>query len=111
MGTFAVILTNKQLHQMCLLLIDKIKKSKSKPDSFTLIQCFGQMARTVGNKISAFLNDIFPLLYNFSQSLNKEQSIDIDNEIVEACLSTFENLIKKCPKEIGPFVEKILQLS
>ena len=111
MGAFAVILTNKQLHTMCLLLIDKIKKSKSKTDSFTLIQCFGQMARTVGNKIASFLNDIFPLLCNFATSLNREQSVDIDNEIAEACLSTFESLIKKCPKEITPYVEKILALS
>jgi hypothetical protein len=68
------------------------------------------MARTVGNKIASFLNDIFPLLCNFASSLNREQSIDIDNEIAEACLSTFESLIKKCPKEITPYVEKILGL-
>jgi len=86
---------------MCLLLIDRIKKSKTKADSFTLIQCFGQMARTVGNKIAQYLSDIFPLLCNFAASLNKDQSIDIDNEIAEACLSTFESLVKKCPKEIG----------
>ena len=43
--------------------------------------------------------------------MNREQSIDIDNEIAEACLYTFENLIKKCPKEIGQHVERILELS
>lgn len=69
------------------------------------------MARTVGNKISQYLNEIFPLLTNFTKSLNVESSIDIDNEIAEACLSTFESLIKKCPKEIGPYVDKILELS
>lgn len=37
MGSFAVILNKNQLHSMCLLLIDKIKKSKNKVDSFTLI--------------------------------------------------------------------------
>ena len=52
-----------------------------------------------------------PLLTNFAQQLNKEQSIDIDNEITEACLSTFESLIKKCPKEIGGYVEKLLELA
>jgi hypothetical protein len=66
MGAFAVILTTKQLHSMCLLLIDKIKKSRNKHDSFTLIQCFAQMARTVGQKVATFLNDIFPLLQNFT---------------------------------------------
>jgi len=43
--------------------------------------------------------------------LNREHSIDIDNEIAEACLSTFESFVKKCPKEITPYVEKILELS
>jgi cullin-associated NEDD8-dissociated protein 1 len=105
LGAFAVILNQKQLHQMCLLLIDKIKKSRTKADSFTLIQCFGQMARTVGNKIAQYLNDIFPLLCEFASSLNKESSIDIDNEIAEACMSTFESLVKKCPREIGPYVD------
>jgi len=51
------------------------------------------------------------LLTNFTKGLNPESSIDIDNEIAEACLSTFESLVKKCPKEIGPYVEKILELS
>ncbi len=37
LGSFAVILTQKQLHLMCQLLIDRIKKSRSKSDSFTLI--------------------------------------------------------------------------
>lgn len=95
---------------MCLLLIDRIKKARTKADSFTLLQCFGQIARTVGNKIASYLNDIFPLLCNFAGQLNREQSIDIDNEIAEACLSTFESLVKKCPREIGPYLEKILEL-
>lgn len=69
------------------------------------------MARTVGNKIAQFLNDIFPILVNFATQLNKDQSIDIDNEIVEAALSTFESLLRKCPKEIGPYVEKILNIA
>lgn len=62
LGALAVILNQKQLQQMCLLLIDRIKKARTKTDTFTLIQCFGQMARTVGNKIAHHLSDIFPLL-------------------------------------------------
>jgi hypothetical protein len=41
LGAFAVVLNQKQLHQMCLLLIDRIKQSKTKADTFTLLQCFG----------------------------------------------------------------------
>ena len=68
------------------------------------------MSRSVGHKISNFLKDIFPILKNFASKLNKEQSVDIDNEIAEACLSTFENLVKKCPKEISPYIREILDL-
>jgi hypothetical protein len=71
-GAFAVILNTKQLQQMCNLLIDKIKKSKTKNDSFTFIQCFGHMSRSVGNKLSNFLGDIFPILKDFASKLNKE---------------------------------------
>lgn len=43
--------------------------------------------------------------------MNKDQSIDIDNEIAEACLSTFESLVRKCPREIVPYIDKILELT
>ena len=33
-------------------------------------------------------------------SLDKSQSVDVDNEIVEACLSCLESMIKRCPKEV-----------
>jgi hypothetical protein len=35
----------------------------------------------------------------------------MDNEISEVCLSTFENLIKKCPKEVGPYIKDILEMA
>lgn len=95
---------------MALFLLDKIKKSRDKKDSLTLIQCFGQMARTVGNKIAHFLPEIYPLLENFVKALDDNNSHDLDNEIVESCFSTFETLIKKCPKEVGPFAQKMLEL-
>lgn len=37
MGALAFILNTKQLQYVCQLLIDRIKKSKSKADSFTAI--------------------------------------------------------------------------
>ena len=111
MGFLAVILNKNQLQKMSQLLIARLKDSKGKTDSLTLIQCFGQMARTVGQKLAQFLGEIFPILVKFASTLSKEQSVDIDNEIAEACISTFESLLKKCPKEMGPYVTKILELS
>ena len=111
LGALAEDLTQKQLQQMCLLLIDRIRKARTKADTFTLIQCFGQMARTVGNKIAQHLGDVFPLLSEQAWAVSREQSVDVDNEIAEACLSTLETLVKKCPKEIAGYVERVLELA
>lgn len=43
------------------------------------------------------------------QVLQSGENIDIDNALVEASFSSFENLIKRCPKEISPYVGAILQ--
>ena len=72
LGALAVVLTQKQLQQMCLLLIDRIRKARTKADTFTLIQCFGQMARTVGNKIAQHLGDVFPLLSEQAWAVSRE---------------------------------------
>jgi cullin-associated NEDD8-dissociated protein 1 len=57
------------------------------------------------------MGDIVQVLREFPQKLNKENSNDIDNEIVEACLSTYENLLKKCPREVRQHVNEILALA
>ena len=66
------------------------------------------MSRTVGQKLSAFLDQLIPVLTKFLDSLNSSHSIDIDNEIVESTLGCLESLVKRCPKEVKPYVEKIL---
>lgn len=69
------------------------------------------MARTVGQKLSIFLDEIYPILTSFLKTLKPDHSDDADNEIVECCLNTVENLIKKCPKEITKYTKEILEYS
>lgn len=76
-----------------------------------MIQCFGQMARTVGNKLAQFLDEIIPILIKFTNTLSRDQSVDIDNEIAEACITTIESLIKKCPREMTKYIDDILKLT
>jgi len=69
------------------------------------------MARTVGQKLSHFLDEIYPILANYASSLKEDTSVDIDNEIAEACLNTLESLLKRCPKEITPYVPRTLGMA
>ena len=36
---------------------------------FTLVTCLGQMARTVGQKMHIFLDEIYPILVDFLKTL------------------------------------------
>lgn len=42
--------------------------------------------------------------------MNKDASSDDDNELVEACLNTFESFIRKCPKEVSQYIKEMLSL-
>jgi hypothetical protein len=63
MGAFAVILNSRQLSTLLNVLIGKLRDPKSKQDLFTQIQCFSQMARTVGNRLTKdHINAVLPIL-------------------------------------------------
>jgi hypothetical protein len=78
MGAFAVILNGRQLSLCLKVLIDKIKAPKSKQDMFTQIQCFSQMARNVGNRLTKDnIKDVLPvLLHEASSVLRDNKTVD-----------------------------------
>ena len=96
---------------MIKMLIDKIKSNPD--DVYTQIQCFSQIARNVGNRISKEqIAEIFPLLNNqVRKVLDSSQSHDTTNELAEAGLYAIESLSKKAPREIDAFINQILQLA
>jgi hypothetical protein len=62
------------------------------------VQCLSLIAKSVGNKLSAYLSEIVPLLQQLMQIIySSEQSNDIDNDLSEACLTTLQSIIHKCP--------------
>ena len=98
---------------MVKLLIDKIKISiGNRQNLLTQIQCFSQIARSVGNKIpKEIIKEIFPILNDQAHSVaSKGQSTDLENEIAESSLSAIENLIRKAPKEIDEYINHIFDL-
>ena len=43
--------------------------------------------------------------------LDNDNSIDLDNELSEACLSTLQAIIRRCPRDVTPFVGKLFENS
>ena len=56
--------------------------------------------------------EIFPVLNEQAKKIvGKGESIETDNEISEACLFAIESLVRKSPKGVEAFIEKILALA
>ena len=70
-----------------------------KQDLLTLIQCISQVSRSVGNKLQKYFKTIVQQLSVFPAELEDNESVDIDNEICEACLIAIDSLIRKCSGE------------
>jgi cullin-associated NEDD8-dissociated protein 1 len=96
-GAFAAILNVNQLSSLCRQLIDLIKKCKDKVQLVILVQCVSLVAKSVGNKLAPFLDELIPILQQFIINLNRNSSVDLDNELAESCLTTIQMMIKRCP--------------
>jgi len=88
MGAFAVVLNNKQLQQLVLLILDKVKTNRNKAEVANLVQCLSLISKSVGSKLAPFLQEIIPLLQMKMKELDPEKSTELDNELSEACMNT-----------------------
>eukprot|EP01119_Soliformovum_irregulare_P025203 TRINITY_DN9265_c1_g3_i1.p1 TRINITY_DN9265_c1_g3~~TRINITY_DN9265_c1_g3_i1.p1 ORF type:complete len:1236 (-),score=487.10 TRINITY_DN9265_c1_g3_i1:55-3762(-) len=89
-----------------LALVDESAKNPEKLRTY--IQAVGAIARTVGYRLGKFLPEICTKIIYFCEGKHAKES---DDELREACFQCFESLIAKCPKDITPYLEKIIQLS
>ena len=75
------------------------------------MQCLSLIAKAIGSKLAPFLQQIVPLLMTLMMKLDKDKSVDIDNELSEACLSTLVAIIRRCPREVTPYVPQLFEKS
>lgn len=57
------------------------------------------------------MNEIIPILTQLMQTIQLDQSNDMDNELSEACLTTLQSIIHKCPGELKKFVSDLFKVS
>lgn len=81
------------------LLLTELNKKQSNSLTKTYIQCLSAISRTAGQRIGQNLNCIIPLVVFYCNSS--------DEEIVEYSLQAFESFVRRCPKEITPFIKQV----
>ena len=93
-------------------VINTIKSLKFHDEKlFTFIQAVGIFARNAGQRVSVYLKDIVPLLYNISTDdkvVNDHSDAAID--LRENCLQTFDVMIIQCPKQMLKHTEDLMSV-
>lgn len=67
------------------------------------------MSKAVGSKLAPLLPDIIPLLSSIMMQLDEEKSVDLDNELSEACLTTVHAIIRRCPREVSSYIPELFR--
>ncbi|RHZ77030.1 hypothetical protein Glove_186g52 [Diversispora epigaea] len=92
-------LFNELVHK----LLEGFEKAQHQKDNLkTLIQCVGTLSRSSAPRLGKYLPQFLPLVIN---------SINInDDELRENCLQTLESFVLRCPTEITPNIDDIINI-
>ncbi|XP_012274263.1 cullin-associated NEDD8-dissociated protein 1 [Orussus abietinus] len=68
----------------------------------TYIQCIASICRQAGHRFGEQVERVMPLIVQYSN--------EDDDELREYCLQAFEAFVYRCPKEITPHINKIIEI-
>jgi hypothetical protein len=116
LGALAFVVSDQSLNELISALLTRIeelesgsKSNKASAECTTLISTIGVISRTVGYKLSKYLDRIVPLFIRFCGSPDDEDlQNEQGNELRESCFPGLESIVIRCPKEITPYISEIL---
>ncbi|XP_064597809.1 cullin-associated NEDD8-dissociated protein 1-like [Liolophura sinensis] len=101
-GHLVMSCNNTLFVELIEFLLSELSKNSSTSTTRTYIQCLGAISRQAGHRIGEHLDRIVPLVVKFCK-------IE-DDELREYCIQAFESFVRKCPKEVTPFVTDIIHI-
>ncbi|XP_015114228.1 cullin-associated NEDD8-dissociated protein 1 [Diachasma alloeum] len=83
-------------------LLEGLTTQKVKNVIRTYIQCIASICRQAGHRFGEQIERVMPLIVQYSN--------EDDDELREYCLQAFEAFVYRCPKEITPHINKIIDI-
>lgn len=83
-------------------LLDGLTTQKIKNVIRTYIQCIASICRQAGHRFGEQIERVMPFIVQYSN--------EDDDELREYCLQAFEAFVYRCPKEITPHINKIIEI-
>lgn len=99
-----VMSCNSPLFQELIeFLLAELRANTSTSTTRTYIQCLGAVSRHAGHRFGGeHLHNLVPLVVKYCRA--------DDDELREYCLQAFESFVRRCPKEVSPFLPEISEI-
>jgi cullin-associated NEDD8-dissociated protein 1 len=112
LGCISVILSSSNISALMDGLVGFINDNMKNEDKlFYYILSLSWVSRKIGYKLGGYLESLIINLIKICDNLDTDNSNDQLNEIAEESLNCLESLIKHCPREISPYIEKLLEVA
>ncbi|KAI7858974.1 armadillo-type protein [Circinella umbellata] len=103
-GYSVVHLTDNMYTSLINFLLDRLQNTKNSEKLRTLVQCAGVLSRYSTKRLGGYLPTLLPIIVNHAQEA------DEDDELREICLQSLESFVLRCPTEITPYINEIIEL-
>ncbi|XP_052143483.1 cullin-associated NEDD8-dissociated protein 1-like isoform X1 [Oryza glaberrima] len=106
-ASLAACLSDDLLAKATFEVVQLLKNRSAKSEiARTNIQMIGALSRSVGYRFGPHLAEVVPLLINYCTSASEN-----DEELREYSLQALESFMLRCPRDISPYCESILNLA
>uniref|UniRef100_A0A0E0CGB8 TATA-binding protein interacting (TIP20) domain-containing protein n=1 Tax=Oryza meridionalis TaxID=40149 RepID=A0A0E0CGB8_9ORYZ len=106
-ASLAACLSDDLLAKATFEVVQLLKNRSAKSEiARTNIQMIGALSRSVGYRFGPHLAEVVPLLINYCTSASEN-----DEELHEYSLQALESFMLRCPRDISPYCESILNLA
>jgi len=93
-------------------LLTQIEAPTGGNDVRTLIQTIGTISRTVGYRLGRHLDRVVPLFLRFcGDPEDEDHHTEQAAELRENCFQGFESFVLRCPREVVPHLQQIIQVA
>ncbi|RDD39311.1 Cullin-associated NEDD8-dissociated protein 1 [Trichoplax sp. H2] len=103
LGQLVICNSNSLFVELMRYIIGELNQNRSLSTTRTYVQCIATISRQAGHRIGNYVDTLMPLLFSFSMQQD-------DDEFRDYCLQALESLVLRCPKEVTPYVMRIVQI-
>lgn len=104
----AVTIPEDLFNELVKNLVKRIQNPAEKSEVLrTYLQAIVSISRSVGFRLAKFLNEIVPAVVLYCEN----SKFDKDDDLREHAFQCFESLVLRCPKEVTPYLPKIIELA